>query len=126
MIRTLETLKSVWGLLVCDCPSRQRPPPLSPMGANLRRIISLSVVIVRASGRSSKHGTSHLARLYPQSAVQGLLGAPLEAGHDEGEIYRAICANRTSSVRRKPSPSRLNADTVMKIANIGSSRFQDD
>jgi hypothetical protein len=96
------------------------------MGANLRRIISLSVVIVRASGRSSKHGTSHLARLYPQSAVQGLLGAPLEAGHDEGEIYRAICANRTSSVRRKPSPKRLNADTVMKIASIGSSRFQDD
>jgi hypothetical protein len=27
-----------------------------------------------------------LARLYPQSAVQGLLGAPLEAGHDDGEI----------------------------------------
>jgi hypothetical protein len=56
------------------------------MGANLRRIISLSVVIVRACGRSSKHGTSHLVRLYPQSAVQGLLGAPLEAGHDDGEI----------------------------------------
>src|SRR6202030_984358 len=58
----------------------------SPIGANLRRIISLSVVIVRACGRSSKHGTSHLARLYPQSAVQGLLGAPLKAGHDDGEI----------------------------------------
>src|ERR1700730_16419116 len=43
---------------------------LDPIGANLRRIISLSVVIVRACGRSSKHGTSHLARLYPQSAVQ--------------------------------------------------------
>src|SRR3984893_4707704 len=127
MIRTLETLKSVWGLLICDCPSQQRPPPLSPMGSNLRRIISLSVVIVRAScGRSSKHGTSHLARLYPPSAVQGLLGAPLKAGHDDGEIYRAICANRTSSVRRKPSPKRLNADTVMKMASIGSSRFQDD
>src|ERR1700730_4954349 len=55
----------------------------SPIGANLRRIISLSVVIVRACGRSSKHGTSHLARLYPQSAVQGLLGAPLKAGHDD-------------------------------------------
>jgi hypothetical protein len=27
-----------------------------------------------------------LARLYPQSAVQGLLGAPLKAGHDDGEI----------------------------------------
>jgi hypothetical protein len=36
---------------------------LDPIGANLRRIISLSVVIVRACGRSSKHGTSHLARL---------------------------------------------------------------
>src|SRR3984893_2621700 len=66
--------------------TRGSSPGSSPMGGNLRRIISLSVVIVRACGRSSKHGTSHLARLYPQSAVQGLLGAPLEAGHDEGEI----------------------------------------
>src|SRR6202011_3445659 len=33
------------------------------MRANLTRIISLSVVIVGACGRSSKHGTSHLARL---------------------------------------------------------------
>src|SRR5580704_17066865 len=53
---------------------------LDPIGANLRRIINLSVVIVRACGRSSKHGTSHLARLYPQSAVQGLLGARLKRG----------------------------------------------
>jgi hypothetical protein len=61
---------------------RSRPslPGLDPIGANLRRIISLSVVIVRACGRSSKHGTSHLARLYPQSAVQGLLVPRLKRG----------------------------------------------
>src|SRR3984893_17854344 len=59
---------------------------LVPMGANLRRIISLSVVIVRACGRSSKHGTSHFARLYPHAAEHVFLDAPLEEGHDEGEI----------------------------------------
>src|SRR6202022_4087930 len=68
--------------------SRQKDGPAdqAPWALILRRIISLSVVIVRACGRSSKHGTSHLARRYPQSAVQGLLGASLEAGHDDGEI----------------------------------------
>jgi hypothetical protein len=41
------------------------------IGANLRRIINLSVVIVRACGRSSNHGKSDLARLNPPSGVTG-------------------------------------------------------
>ena len=40
--------------------------------------------------------------------------------------HRPVSASRTSSVRRRPSPSRLNAVTVRKIAMIGSSRFHGD
>ena len=39
---------------------------------------------------------------------------------------RPVSASRTSSVRRSPSPKRLNAVTVRKIAKIGSSRFHGD
>src|SRR6202035_5356126 len=52
----------------------------SPMGANLRRIVNLSVVIVRACGRSSNHGKSGVGTTVPQPAVRGLLDAPLEEG----------------------------------------------
>jgi hypothetical protein len=55
---------------------------LDPIGANLRRIINLSVVIVRACGRSSNHGKSDLARLCLNPPSGGLLDAPLEAGQD--------------------------------------------
>jgi hypothetical protein len=48
--------------------------------------ISLSLVIVRVCGRSSKHGTSDLARLYPILLRLGLLDAPIEAGHDDPEL----------------------------------------
>src|ERR1700730_3045546 len=52
------------------------------MGANLRRIINLSVVIVRVCGRSSNHGKEGFGRAVPQRALRGLLDAPIEAGHD--------------------------------------------
>jgi hypothetical protein len=55
---------------------------LDPIGANLRRIINLSVVIVRACGRSSNHGKAGFGRAVPQRALRGLLDASLEAGHD--------------------------------------------
>jgi hypothetical protein len=55
---------------------------LDPIRANLRRIINLSVVIVRACGRSSNHGKSGFGTAVPQRALRGLLDAPLEAGHD--------------------------------------------
>src|ERR1700730_3447493 len=55
---------------------------LDPIGASLRRIINLSVVIVRACGRSSNHEKSGFGRSVPQRARRGLLDAPLEAGHD--------------------------------------------
>src|ERR1700730_17218970 len=54
----------------------------SPIRANLRRIINLSVVIVRACGRSSNHGKSGFGTAVTQRALRGLLDAPLEAGHD--------------------------------------------
>jgi hypothetical protein len=57
-------------------------PRSQPAGANLRRIINLSVVIVRACGRSSNHGKAGFGRAVPQRALRGLLDAPLEAGHD--------------------------------------------
>ena len=40
--------------------------------------------------------------------------------------HRPVSASRTSSVRRSPSPRRLNAVTVRKIAKIGSSKFHGD
>jgi len=55
---------------------------LVPIRANLQRIINLSVVIVRAGGRSSNHGKSGFGTTVPQPALRGLLDAPLEAGHD--------------------------------------------
>ena len=51
----------------------------SPIRANLRRIINLSVVIVRACGRSSSHGKSGCGTAVTQCALRGLLDAPLEA-----------------------------------------------
>jgi hypothetical protein len=55
----------------------------SPIRANLRRMVNLSAVIVRACGRSSNHGKSGFGTTVPQPAVRGLLDAPLEAGHDD-------------------------------------------
>jgi hypothetical protein len=52
------------------------------MGASLRRIINLSVVIVRACGRSRNHEKAGFGGAVPQRALRGLLDAPLEAGHD--------------------------------------------
>src|ERR1700724_1678236 len=49
------------------------------MGASLRRIINLSVVIVRACGRSRKHEKAGFGGAVPQRALRGLLDAPLEA-----------------------------------------------
>src|SRR5262245_61822779 len=46
------------------------------------------------------------------------------AGDEDTHVRTAV--SRTSRVRRRPSPSRLNANTVMKIARIGKIRFQDD
>src|ERR1700730_2243260 len=64
---------------------------LAPIRANSRRIINLSVVIVRACGRSSNHGKSGFGTAVPQRALRGLLDAPLEAGHDNprGRVCRA-------------------------------------
>ena len=46
----------------------------------------------------------------------------LQRQHDQ----RPVSASRTSRVRRSPSPKRLNAVTVRKIAKIGSSKFHGD
>ena len=54
---------------------------LLPIGANLTVTI-LSIVIVRACGRSSNHWTFGLGRLRLNVRRRGLLDAPHEAGHD--------------------------------------------
>jgi hypothetical protein len=69
----------------------------SPIRANLRRIINLSVVIVRACGRSGNHGKSGFGTAVAQPALRGLLGAPLEAGHDNSRgLTASFCACRVT------------------------------
>src|SRR5436190_21214469 len=63
---------------------------LDPIRANLRRIINLSVDIVRVCGRSSNLGTSGFGTAVPQPALRGLLDAPLEAGQDNPRDRRII------------------------------------
>ena len=59
---------------------------LVPIRANLQRIINLSVVIVRACGRSSNHGKSHLAPLC-QNLPRGAYWMPrLKRGMTTREI----------------------------------------
>ena len=48
---------------------------------NSKRIIGLSVVIVRACARSSNHRIG-IGTAVPQSTLRGLLDAPIETGHD--------------------------------------------
>jgi hypothetical protein len=83
-------VRRVWGQRVRTqtCPlslsAQNRTPLFYAMsgGLNLRRIINLSVVIVRACGRSSNHEKSGFGTAVPQRALRRLLDAPLEAGHD--------------------------------------------
>src|SRR5947209_512491 len=72
--------------LMCGCIARATNSvvmaALVPIRDNLRRTINLSVVIVRACGRSSNHGKSGFGTAVPQPALRRLLDAPLEAGQD--------------------------------------------
>src|SRR5205807_9434215 len=80
--------------------------------------ILLSVVIVRACGRSSNHGKSGFGTAVSQPALRGLLDAPLEAGHDNPRDRRGKLklARMGSSPRMTVDSARRHGQSNLPIA----------
>ena len=81
-----------------------------PIRANLRRNINLSVVIVRACGRSSNHGKSGFGTAVPQPALRGLPDAPLEAGHDNPRDRRGKL--KLARMGTRPRMTRIQTNEI--------------
>ena len=84
---------------------------LVPIRANLRRIINLSVVIVRACGRSSNHGKSGFGTAVPQPALRGYWMPRLKRGMTTREIGEESSSPATRLEGRDPAGALLWRDT---------------